>query len=72
MAPSVVGFSSQLITALSALVYLRWKGIRGTQLEVLSLYRDDLRHEPRPSSRCHRIMRPMVGITAGLSLGTVP
>ena len=44
MAQSVVVLSSQLITTLSALAYLRWRGIRGTQLEVVSLYRDDLSH----------------------------
>ena len=42
MAQSVVVLSSQLITTLSALAYLRWRGIRGTRLEVVSLYRDDL------------------------------
>ena len=44
MAQSVVVLSSQLITTLSALAYLRWRGIRGTRLEVVSLYRDDLSH----------------------------
>lgn len=44
MAQSVVVLSSQLITTLSALAYLRWKGLRGTQLEIVSLYRDDLSH----------------------------
>ena len=44
MAQSVVVLSSQLITTLSALAYLRWRGIRGIRLEVVSLYRDDLSH----------------------------
>ena len=44
MAQSVVVLSSQLITTLSALAYLRWRGIRGARLEVVSLYRDDLSH----------------------------
>ena len=44
MALSIVVLSSQLIATLSALAYLRWRGIRGTQLEVVSLYRDDLSH----------------------------
>ena len=44
MAQSVVVLSSQLITTLSALAYLRWRGIRATRLEVVSLYRDDLSH----------------------------
>ncbi len=44
MAQRVVVLSSQLITTLSALAYLRWRGLRGTRLEVVSLYRDDLSH----------------------------
>jgi hypothetical protein len=44
VAQSVVVLSSQLITTLSALAYLRWRGIRGARLEVVSLYRDDLSH----------------------------
>ena len=47
MAQSVVVLSSQLITTLSALAYLRWRGIRGTRLEVVSLYRDDLSHSAK-------------------------
>ena len=47
MAHSVVVLSSQLITTLSALAYLRWRGIRGTRLEVVSLYRDDLSHSSK-------------------------
>lgn len=47
MAQSVVVLSSQLITTLSALAYLRWRGLRGTRLEVVSLYRDDLSHSTR-------------------------
>ena len=47
MAQSVVVLSSQLITTLSALAYLRWRGLRGTQLEVVSLYRDDLSHSAK-------------------------
>ena len=47
MAQSVVVLSSQLITTLSALAYLRWRGIRCTRLEIVSLYRDDLSHSTR-------------------------
>ena len=47
MAQSVVVLSSQLITTLSVLAYLRWRGIRGTRLEVVSLYRDDLSHSAK-------------------------
>jgi hypothetical protein len=47
VAQSVVVLSSQLITTLSALAYLRWRGLRGTQLEVVSLYRDDLSHSAK-------------------------
>ena len=47
MAQSVVVLSSQLITTLSALAYLRWRGLRGTRLEVVSLYRDDLSHSAK-------------------------
>ena len=47
MAQSVVVLSSQLITTLSALAYLRWRGIRGARLEVVSLYRDDLSHSAK-------------------------
>ena len=47
MAQSVVVLSSQLITTLSALAYLRWRGIRGTRLEIVSLYRDDLSHSAK-------------------------
>jgi len=47
VAQSVVVLSSQLITTLSALAYLRWRGIRGTRLEVVSLYRDDLSHSTK-------------------------
>ena len=47
MAQSVVVLSSQLITTLSALAYLRWRGIRGTRLEIVSLYRDDLSHSTK-------------------------
>ena len=47
MAQSVVVLSSQLITTLSALAYLRWRGIRGTRLHVVSLYRDDLSHSSK-------------------------
>ena len=47
MAQSVVVLSSQLITTLSALAYLRWRGLRGTRLEVVSLYRDDLSHSTK-------------------------
>ena len=47
MAQSIVVLSSQLITTLSALAYPRWRGIRGTQLELVSLYRDDLSHSAK-------------------------
>ena len=47
MAQRVVVLSSQLITTLSALAYLRWRGLRGTRLEVVSLYRDDLSHSTK-------------------------
>ena len=47
MAQSVVVLSSQLITTLSALAYLRWRGFRGTRLEFVSLYRDDLSHSTK-------------------------
>ena len=47
MAQSVVVLSSQLITTLSALAYLRWRGLRGTRLEIVSLYRDDLSHSTK-------------------------
>ncbi len=47
MAQSVVVLSSQLITTLSALAYLRWRGLRGTRLQVVSLYRDDLSHSAK-------------------------
>ena len=47
MPQSVVVLSSQLITTLSALAYLRWRGIRGTRLHVVSLYRDDLSHSSK-------------------------
>ena len=47
MAQSVVVLSSQLITTLSALAYLRWRGIRGTRLHVVSLYQDDLSHSTK-------------------------
>jgi hypothetical protein len=47
VAQSVVVLSSQLITTLSALAYLRWRGVRGTRLEVVSLYRDDLSHSTK-------------------------
>ena len=47
MAQSVVVLSSQLITTLSALAYLRWRGLRETRLEVVSLYRDDLSHSAK-------------------------
>ena len=47
MAQSVVVLSSQLITTLSALAYLRWRGLRGTRLHVISLYRDDLSHSTK-------------------------
>ena len=47
MAQSVVVLSSQLITTLTALAYLRWRGLRGTRLEVVSLYRDDLSHSAK-------------------------
>ena len=47
MPQSVVVLSSQLITTLSALAYLRWRGIRGTRLHVVSLYRDDLSHSTK-------------------------
>ena len=47
MSQSVVVLSSQLITTLSALAYLRWRGLSGTRLEVVSLYRDDLSHSTR-------------------------
>ena len=47
MAQIVVVLSSQLITTLSALAYLRWRGIRGTRLEVVSLYRDNLSHSAK-------------------------
>ena len=47
MAQSVVVLSSQLITTLSALAYLRWRGFRGTRLHVVSLYRDDLSHSAK-------------------------
>ena len=48
MAQRVVVLSSQLITTLSALAYLRWRGLRGTRLDVVSLYRDDLSHSTKP------------------------
>ena len=47
MAQSVVVLSSQLITTLSALAYLRWSGLRGSRLAVVSLYRDDLSHSAK-------------------------
>ena len=47
MAQRVVVLSSQLITTLSALAYLRWRGLWGTRLEVVSLYRDDLSHSTK-------------------------
>ena len=47
MAQSVVVLSSQLITTISALAYLRWRGLRGTRLEIVSLYRDDLSHSAK-------------------------
>ena len=47
MAHSVVVLSSQLITTISALAYLLWKEIRGTLLEVVSFYRDDLSHSAK-------------------------
>ena len=47
MAQSVVVLSSQLITTLSALAYLRWRGIRGSTLHVVSLYRDNLSHSTK-------------------------
>ncbi|QNJ04576.1 hypothetical protein [Synechococcus sp. PROS-U-1] len=47
MPQSVVVLSSQLITTLSALAYLRWRGIRGARLHVVSLYRDDLSHSTK-------------------------
>ena len=47
MTQRVVVLSSQLITTLSALAYLRWRGLRGTRLEVVSLYRDDLCHSTK-------------------------
>ena len=47
MAQSVVVLSSQLITTLTALAYLRWRGLRDTRLEVVSLYRDDLSHSAK-------------------------
>ncbi|QNI65968.1 hypothetical protein [Synechococcus sp. A15-44] len=47
MAQSVVVLSSQLITTLSALAYLRWRGLRGSRLAVVSLYRDDLSHSAK-------------------------
>ena len=47
MAQSVVVLSSQLITTLSALAYLRWRGIRGARLHVVSLYQDDLSHSTK-------------------------
>ena len=47
MAQSVVVLSSQLITTISALAYLRWREIRGTRLEVVSCYLDDLSHSAK-------------------------
>ena len=47
MAQTVVVLSSQLITTLSALAYLRWRGSRGLRLDVVSLYRDDLSHSTK-------------------------
>ncbi|MCB4400385.1 hypothetical protein [Synechococcus sp. MU1625] len=47
MAQSVVVLSSQLITTLSALAYLRWRGIRGTRLHVVSPYRDEFSHSTK-------------------------
>ena len=44
MAQSIVVGSSQLITTLSALAYLRWLGIRGAQVQIVSLQHDDLVH----------------------------
>lgn len=44
VAQSIVIGSSQLITTLSALAYLRWRGIRDAHLQIVSLQRDDLVH----------------------------
>ena len=44
MAQSIVVGSSQLITTLSALAYLRWLGIRGAHVQIVSLQHDDLVH----------------------------
>ena len=47
MAQSVVVLSCQLINTLSALAYLRWRGIRGTRLHVVSPYRDEFSHSTK-------------------------
>ena len=48
MARTVVVVSSQLITTLSALAYLRNRNINGTDLRVLSLERLDHVHAAHP------------------------
>ena len=70
MAQSVVVLSSQLITTLSALAYLRWRGIRGIRLEVVSLYRDDLSHSTKAFQPLLLDLAAQMGITASSSLGT--
>lgn len=47
MAQSIVVGSSQLITTLSALAYLRWLGIRDAQVQIVSLQHDELVHAAR-------------------------
>ena len=47
MAQSVVVLSSQLITTISALAYMRWREIRGTRVEVVWFYRTDLSHSAK-------------------------
>ena len=59
MAQSVVVLSSQLITTLSALAYLRWRGFRGTRLEFVSLYRDDLSHSTKTF---HPLLRDLAAL----------
>ena len=49
MAQSVVVLSSQLITTISALAYLRWREIRGIRLEVVLLCCDDISHSAKAS-----------------------
>ena len=76
MAQSTAVLSSQLITILSALAYLRWRGLRGTRVEVVSLYRDDLSLSTKPFQSLLRDLGAQDGhqcqFIAGASVLTAP